>query len=468
MITILKFLNLILLFLGINFCYAQHKRPNIIIINIDDLGWRDVGFMGSRFYETPIIDQLASQGMIFTNAYAAASNCAPSRACLMSGLETPRHGIYTVGTSERGKSADRKLVPVKNIEVLSPRFKTLPQSLQENGYTTCMAGKWHLSNDPLLYGFDVNIGGAENGHPTSYFPPYGNVKLTGLDNEHLTDLIMDKTIDFVNASEENKPFFLYYASYAVHTPIQKIDSLMYKFEGKEPWNGQSNKAYATMINNEDRNIGRLIDALKKKGLFENTFIIFTSDNGGLNNVTFQHPLRAGKGSYFEGGIRVPTAIIWKGKVPAGKQSDLPITNLDFYPTLLQLAGVTIAPKLDGKSLLDYLLTQKDESVLAERALYWYFPIYLEGGNKETNDPIFRTRPGEVIRKGDWKLHHYFEDNSLQLYNLKNDIGEKSNVAKDYPEITKDLLDLLTQRRKETKAPIVDQLNKEYKLYDSTL
>ncbi|PTS98691.1 hypothetical protein DBR11_14165 [Pedobacter sp. HMWF019] len=199
--------------------------------------------MGSKYYETPYIDALVAQGMVFTNAYAPAANCAPSRACLMTGKWMPRHGIYTVGNSDRGKSADRKLVPVVNTETLDPGFKTLPQSLKESGYTTCLAGKWHLSNDPVPYGFDVNIGGSHAGNPGSYNPPYKNINLDGPNTEYLTDLIMDKTIEFVKNTSNEKPFFLYYATYAVHTPIQKVQSLMYKFENKEPWEGQSNKDY---------------------------------------------------------------------------------------------------------------------------------------------------------------------------------------------------------------------------------
>jgi len=444
------------------FCIAQNKRPNILIILVDDMGWRDVGFMGSKFYETPEMDALAAKGMVFTNAYAGASNCAPSRACLMSGQWTPRHGIYTVGNSDRGKSVNRKLIPAKNTETLNGNFKTLAQSLKDNGYTTCMAGKWHLSDNPTPYGFDVNIGGSHAGAPGSYYPPYKNISLSGPNHKYLTDLIMDKTVDFVNNVADDKPFFLYYATYAVHTPIQKIDSLMYKFNNKASWEGQANKDYATMVNNEDRNIGRLLGALEAKGVLDNTLIIFTSDNGGLNPITYQHPLRAGKGSYFEGGIRVPTAIIWKNKIKQGTNSDLPITNLDFYPTLMEVAKIKSEVKLDGNSLFNYLLTQKPDKTLIDRPLYWYFPIYLENGNKQTNDPIFRTRPGEVIRKGDWKLHHYFEDNSLQLYNLKEDIGERNDLAKKNPRKAAELLLLLKKIDEKTKAPKVSELNSEYR------
>jgi arylsulfatase A-like enzyme len=439
---------------------AQQKRPNILIINIDDMGWKDVGFMGSKFYQTPVMDALVKQGMLFTNGYAAASNCAPSRASMLTGLWPTRHGIYTVGTSERGNSKDRKLVPIKNIETLDPKFKILPQVLKENGYNTCIAGKWHMSDDPLQYGFDFNIGGSHAGAPTSYYPPYKNVKLDGPNTKYLPDLIMDKTVDYIKNLKNDKPFFLYYATYAVHSPIQKVDSLMYKFANKSD-DGQNNKAYATMVNNEDRNIGILLKTLQEKGLLENTLIVFTSDNGGLNNVTFQHPLRAGKGSYFEGGTRLPLAFIWKGHIKPGSTSDLPVSNLDFYPTLMDAAGIKNYPKLDGKSIYNYLCTQKTDKSLTDRPLYWYFPIYLEGGNKETNDPVFRTRPGETIRKGDWKLHHYFEDNSVQLYNLKDDVGEKNNLASKNPDQVKELMGLLQKWEKDTNAPTVKELNKNY-------
>ena len=183
------------------FCQCQspqiHQRPNIIIINVDDMGWRDVSFMGSHFYETPNLDSLASMGMVFNNGYASAANCAPSRACLMTGLWTPRHGVYTVGSSERGKSAHRRLVPIKNTATLTDSVATLPEILKANGYSTCHAGKWHLSDDPTERGFDQNIGGAHNGHPQSYYYPYGNVNLESAEGDHLTDQIMNRVVDFV-------------------------------------------------------------------------------------------------------------------------------------------------------------------------------------------------------------------------------------------------------------------------------
>jgi len=444
---------------------SQNKvsdKPNIVIINIDDMGWRDVGFMGSKYYETPNIDKLSEQGMIFTNAYASASNCAPSRACLMTGKWTPRHGIYTVKSSVRGKSKHRKLIPVENTVTLSKEHVIFPEVLQDNDYVTCHAGKWHLSNDPKEYGFDLNIGGGHNGYPKSYYPPYGNVKLEAKNGEYLTDLIMSKTIGFVDSARQ--PFLLYYSPYAVHTPIHPVDSLKNNYVNKAEWNGQNNVGYATMIDNLDRNIGRLISALRKNKLFENTFIVFTSDNGGLYGITNQFPLRAGKGSYYEGGIREPFFVVWKGNIKPNTKNITPIYNLDIFPTILELAGVNSEKyNFDGKSLIPLL---KGEEKKIERPLFWHFPIYLQAyriKNNQNRDSLFRTRPGSVIRFGKWKLHHYFEDNGLELYNLEKDISEANNLAKKNPEKVKELIEILDKWRDKTNAPIPTNLNPNYKL-----
>ncbi|MEM9525597.1 MAG: sulfatase-like hydrolase/transferase, partial [Bacteroidota bacterium] len=258
-------------------------KPNILIINVDDMGWRDVGFMGSEYYETPHLDKLSSLGMRFTNGYAASANCSPSRASLMTGQWTPRHKIFTVGSSERGAIKDRKLIPTKNTEKLSARFELIPMVLKNSGYSTCHAGKWHLSDDPLNRGFEVNIGGGPNGLPSSYYPPYKNVRIEAGKAEYLTDLIMEKTLEFIDTV--NKPFFLYYAPYAVHVPIHPVDSLLQKYQQKAGWMGQDNPEYATMIENLDRNIGLLVASLNEKGAFDNTLIIFTSDNGGHYGIT---------------------------------------------------------------------------------------------------------------------------------------------------------------------------------------
>ncbi|TMU56429.1 sulfatase [Flagellimonas algicola] len=434
--------------------------PNIVLINIDDMGWKDLGFMGSEFYETPNLDALAKQGMVFTNGYAAAANCAPSRACLMTGQWTPKHGIYTVASSERGNARHRKLIPTKNTTTLAQKHKVFPEVLQQHGYSTCHAGKWHLSENPLDFGFEKNIGGGHNGHPSSYYPPYKNVKIEAGKNGHLTDLVMEQTLAFVDSV--SGPFFLYYSPYAVHTPIQPITTLLDKYENKAGSQGQNNAAYATMVENLDRNIGLLLSKLKEKGHFEHTLIVFTSDNGGLYGITQQKPLRAGKGSYYEGGIREPFFFVWKDKIQPNTISEVPITNLDLFPTLLGAAGIEYEEDLlDGGNLLPLLSGSKNQ---LERALYWHFPIYLQAydeKNNENRDSLFRTRPGSVIRDADWKLHYYFEDKGMELYNLKDDIGEGHNLVLEHPEKAMELLGQLTLWWQETQAPIPSELNPEY-------
>lgn len=438
----------------------QDSRPNIVIINIDDMGWKDVTYMGSNYYETPNIDKLSAEGMIFTNGYAAAANCAPSRACLMTGQWTPRHGIYTVQSSERGASKDRKLVPIQNTTILDPKHEIIPGILHQNGYTTCHAGKWHLSENPMDYGFDINIGGGHNGHPTSYYPPYGNVQLRGGEEDYLTDLVMDHTLEFLDTVAQ--PFFLHYTPYAVHTPIHPVESLLEKYVRKTGSNGQQNADYATMIENLDRNIGRLISSLEEKGVFNNTLIIFTSDNGGLYGITKQRPLRAGKGSYYEGGIRVPFFFVYSDVISANTTSEIPISNIDIFPTILHYAGITNNQiLLDGTDLSPLLENHQHD---LQRPMFWHFPIYLQAYNvhdNENRDSLFRTRPGSVIREGDYKLHYYFEDDAVELYNLAEDIGERKNLASTEPEIRDSLLATLRNWWNATNAPVPQHLNPDY-------
>ncbi|MCP4977472.1 MAG: sulfatase [Maribacter sp.] len=439
---------------------SQKAKPNIVLINIDDLGWRDLGYMGSEYYETPNIDNLASLGMVFTNGYAASANCAPSRASLITGKWTPRHGIFTVGSSKRGASKDRKLIPTKNTTTLSEKHKTIPEILNQNGYRTCHAGKWHLSENPLEYGFDLNIGGGHNGHPKSYYPPYKNVNLEGAKDQYLTDMIMEKTLKFVDTVSNS--FFINYAPYAVHTPINPVKNLLDKYKNKPAWNGQNNFEYATMIENLDRNIGLLISKLKERKIFDNTLIIFTSDNGGLYGITKQHPLRAGKGSYYEGGIREPFFFVLKDRIRADSKSDIPISNIDLFPTILDYAEINKDQlELDGINLTP-ILEEKVNKL--DRPLYWHFPIYLQAYNvhdNENRDSLFRTRPGSVVRYGNWKLHYYFENNEVELYDLSEDIGERNNLAQSMPVKTKEMLDQLKSWWNETNAPIPKKINPEY-------
>jgi len=451
------------------FCCSSSKldqdRPNIIYINADDLGWTDLGCQGSKFYETPNINRLASGGISFTNAYAPASNCAPSRACCLTGQYTPRHGVYTVNNSDRGKSKDRKLIPVENTLFIQDNNITFAEVLNSAGYKTCTIGKWHISQDPTKNGFEINIAGSPWGHPKhGYFSPY---KMPGIENgpdgEYLTDRLTNEAINFIN-NNKGGPFFLYLPYYTVHTPIQGKPGLKEQFEAKGSSEAHKNAGYAAMIKSLDENIGRILSLLDELDLLETTLIVFSSDNGGHWDISKQWPLRAGKGSYYEGGIRVPLIFHWPTKIKSGTICETPVSGIDFFSTISEAANVQIPleKKLDGQSLIP-LLTEKDP--IKERPLFWHFPIYLQGyvkqGPFETRDNKFRTRPGSVIRYGDWKLHEYFEDNSLELYNLKTDIGEQQNLAESHPEKREELYRMLKKWRDDTGAQVPGQLNPEY-------
>ena len=421
--------------LAINMTLGAQDRPHILLINVDDWGYKDAGFMGSEFYETPNIDQLSKSGMVFTQAYAAAANCAPSRACLMTGLYSPRHGIYTVGKSARGKAKDRRLIPTPNETTLKQKFLTLAEMLSESGYETATLGKWHLSNDPLPYGFDINVGGTHRGHPASYFSPYRNPSLSdGPKGEHLTDRITDEAIGILRAPRE-KPLFMYLPYFAVHTPLQGKQELIRKYESKATSvpAGQRHATYAAMVETLDANIGRLLHTLRDLDMEKETIVILTSDNGGIRAVSSQHPLRAGKGSYYEGGIRVPLVVSWPGRIEADSKCDVPVINIDFFPTLQNLVKGKASQPLDGINLSPLWF---GEEAFPDRSLYWHFPIYLQAYKKNADDgrdPLFRTRPGSVIRSGKWKLHEYFEDGGIELYDLESDPGERNNLVDAHPD-----------------------------------
>lgn len=439
------------------------QRPNVIYINVDDLGYKDLGFMGSQFYETPHIDRLAQESMVFTQAYAAAANCAPSRACLMSGLNTPQHGIYTVENSDRGDIRTRKIIPIPNQTVLADSIYTLAEMFSDNGYVTGTFGKWHLGDDPTTQGFQVNVGGNDRGNPgkDGYFSPYNLEHLPdGPEGEYLTDRLTTEAISFLRAHQDSA-FFLYLPYYTVHTPIMGKDSLVQKFEQKQGSNGQHHPEYAAMIASLDENVGRLLAEVEDLNIENNTLIIFTSDNGGIRAISHQDPLRAGKGSYYEGGIRVPLVIRWPGKIAAGSRCKEPVSNLDFYPTLQTIIGAPhTSLKLDGDDITPLL----QGKIMPERTLHWHFPIYLqayEPGEDGGRDPLFRTRPGSVIRQGDWKLHQYYEDNTLELYNLKKDVGETRNLVEEYPEKAQALHRLLQNWLERMQAPIPKVENPDY-------
>ena len=446
-------------------CRAQtdSPRPNIIYINVDDLGWADLGCQGSEFYETPNIDSLAREGMRFTDAYAPAANCAPSRACCLTGQYTPRHGIYTVNNSDRGPAKHRKLIPVKNTMFIQPEDQTIAGVLRSAGYQTCSVGKWHISRDPLLNGFNLNIAGDDDGHPKKggYFSPFRFPNCVETEpGVNLTDRLTDEAMHFIE-DNQRRPFFLYLPYYSVHTPIQSKRKLKGKYKAKTPTSGHNSPSYAAMIENVDTNIGRLLTRLDELELTENTLVLLTSDNGGVWTISKQWPLRAGKGSYYEGGIRVPLIVRWPMQVAAGTVEATPVGGIDFFPTFLEAAGVTCPEDkfLDGISLLP-LLT--GAHALAERALFWHFPIYLQGKDQqETRDHMFRTRPGSVIRLGKWKLHEYFEDGGIELYDLDSDLSEKNDLAEERPDQAAQLLTMLQDWREQTSAPVPTELNPAY-------
>ncbi len=436
-------------------------KPNILFILVDDLGWSDPSFMGNPVYETPNLDRLATEGVQFSNAYAPAANCAPSRACILSGRNTPEHGIYTVGSSKRGKSKDRKLIPTENRTVLHDSIFTLAEALKRNGYVSASIGKWHLGKDPQTQGFDVNIGGTRAGHPKSYFSPYKNSTLKdGEDGEYLTDRLTNEAIGFINKNK-TKPFFLYLPYFTVHTPLQGKEELITKYETKINKDKRFNAKYGAMVESMDKNVGRLLNTLKELKIEKNTIVIFLSDNGGLAHVSSQFPLRAGKGSYYEGGIRVPCIVKWPDKIKEYRKTDVPITGMDIFPTLMDVVNDKNKYNLDGISLLPFLVGNQE---IEERALVWHFPIYLEGVDPikdEARDTLFRTRPGSVIRKGKWKLHEYFENNEFELYNLETDLQEQTDLSKKHPEKVLELIKDLETFRKNKNAPIPVEINEDY-------
>ncbi|MFC7336811.1 sulfatase [Haloferula chungangensis] len=439
-------------------------RPNIVYFNVDDLGVMDVGFNSPR-YRTPNIDKLRREGMLFTEAYAPAANCAPSRAAVFSGQYAPRHGVYTVGNSDRGDSRDRKLIPIKNTEFLPPEKMTLARALQQGGYKTIHLGKWHLGPDPTQQGFDINIGGDKSGGPSGggYFSPFSRGPMKRFNDSypkgtHRVDIFSDQALKFMRANKE-KPFFLHMAFYSVHTGIEAVPEFVGHYKDKPV-----NAAYASMIEKMDQGVGRILDGLEELGLEENTLVVFCSDNGGVQNLSSQQPYRSGKGSYFEGGIREPLVVRWPGRIPADSTCKTPVIATDFFPTFIDVAGIK-APAdtiLDGVSLVP-LFDGKGQ--IEERALFWHFPIYLQKyGNKdyEAHDPAFRTRPGSAMRMGKWKLHEYFEDGRIELYDLESDLGERHNLAATHPEKAAELHRMLKAWRKDVKAPVPTELNKGYK------
>jgi arylsulfatase A-like enzyme len=451
--------------------FAQSsKQPNVVFILVDDWGWTDLSSSGSKYYETPNVDKLASQGLKFTQAYSVGPNCAPSRASLMTGKYTPRHGIFTVGKSDRGQSVDRKLIPIKNNTVLDPSFITIAEEFKNVGYHTGLIGKWQLGDkdekaDAHAQGFDHVIG--NTGGTSSYFYPYnknGNTSphegiTSGKEGEYLTDRLTDEAVKFLD-SNQKKPFFLYLSYFAVHTPVEAKQSIIDKYKAKKGDEYHNNPAYAAMIQSADEGIGRVLETLESLKLAENTLVVFFSDNGGMGANTTQHPLRGSKGMLYEGGVRVPLIVKWPGKTKGGSTTDTPVIGVDFYPTLLEVANIKrpLNNVFDGQSFAP-LLVQKTTPA---RDIFWHFPGYLEAfKGDQRNTDAFRTRPTSTIRSGDFKLHQFYEDGRVELYNIREDIGETKDLSKTNPSKTKELRTKLNAWIAKTNAPVPTTLNPEF-------
>lgn len=460
------------------------RRPHVVVILVDDLGWADLGCYGSAFHETPNLDRLAATGMRFTDAYASSPVCSPTRASLLTGKHPARVGITDWIPGD--DPVDRKLRGPKDSHALPLEEVTLAEALKDAGYRTFFAGKWHLGSAgyfPEDQGFDINKGGHHVGSPPGgYYAPYKNPKLEdGPEGEYLTDRLTDETIRFVREhakAHPDSPFLAFLAFYTVHTPIQACRRHLARFEAKAeglPQTGapafvkerdgwtkerQDLASYASMVHAMDENVGRLLAELEALGLSERTIVLFTSDNGGLSTLrrqgapTSNRPLRAGKGWCYEGGIRVPLLVRAPGVTQPGSVCGVPVTSVDLYPTVLELAGLPLRPErhVDGASLVPLLegsgsspgrsgpVGERAEA-LERRALFWHYPHY--HGSAWT--------PGAAVRSGDWKLVELYEEETSELYDLGADIGETRDLSEAHPEKHRELLDLLHRWQEEVGA-----------------
>ena len=426
---------------------SEVQKPNFVFILMDDLGWMDLSCYGSRFYETPNIDRLATQGMKFTSAYAACPVCSPTRASILTGKYPARlHLTDWIPGYKR-----------ENFKLRTPEFKqelpleevTIAERLKSAGYVSASIGKWHLGKEPYYpdkQGFDLNFGGTNLGHPKDYFYPFGIDNITtGTEGEYLTDRLTTEAEKFIEANKD-RPFFLYLSHYAVHTPLAGKPEKVEKYKKKvKPGMDQNNPVYAAVIESVDESVGRIMAKLDDLKLADNTVVIFFSDNGGLLDVTSNAPLRLGKGHLYEGGTRDPLIVRWPGKVQAGSLCHTPMISTDFFPTMLEMAGLK-GSVLDGVSIMP-LLTEKGK--VERDTFYWHYPHY------------HRCTPGGAIRDGDWKLIEFFEDSHVELYNLKDDLSETTDLAVKMPEKAEELRKKLAVWRKSVNAAMPTP-NPDYK------
>ena len=413
-----------------------------MFILIDDMGWTAPGCFGSDFHRTPNIDSLAARGMRFTDAYAACTVCSPTRASILTG-QYPARLHLTDWIAGHKRPWAKLRVPEFN-QQLPHEAITLAEALRPLGYVSANIGKWHLGVEPFhpeSQGFDLNIAGTRRGAPPSYFSPYRNPTLVdGPDGEYLTDRLAEEAERFIEQNKD-RPFFLYWPHFAVHTPIQAKQDLIADYESRvNPDAVHKNATFAAMVHSVDEAVGRMMAKLDELGIADDTVVIFMSDNGGLSRVTDNQPLRAGKGSAYEGGVRVPMIVDWPGVTRPGSVCHEPVTSVDFYPTMLEMAGVRPKPGqiIDGVSLAPVL---RQESGLNRDAMYWHYPHYHPGG----------AHPYGAIRDSDYRLIEFYEDGKLELYDLNHDLGETRDLSEAMPGRTAQLHEKLRAWRKHVDA-----------------
>lgn len=427
-------------------CTPKQKRPNFVFFLVDDLGWTDLACQGSTFYKTPHVDRLAAGSMKFTQAYAACTVCSPTRASILTG-KYPAKLHLTDWIPGHTRANAKWKVPEFN-QQLPHKEITIAEALKKAGYVSASIGKWHLGGQkfyPESQGFDLNVAGTHKGQPPGYFSPYHIPTLPdGPEGEYLPDRMAQEANRFIQqCAEQGKPFFLYLPFFEVHTPLQAKKEKIEKYKAKaQPDNPHNNPVYAGMIESMDEAVGTVMAKLDELGIQDNTIIFFTGDNGGLclRHVTSNVPLRDGKGSAYEGGVREPLFIKWPDVVKPGSVSHTPVMSIDFYPTILEMAGVNLPnpDDIDGLSLVP-LLTGAGE--LDREALYWHYPHYHPGG----------AVPYSAIRQGDFRLIEFIEDDHVELYDLRNDIGEKNDLSAQLTEKVDEMRKLLHQWRMSVNA-----------------
>ena len=427
-------------------------RPNIVFIMIDDLGWMDLACQGNQLVETPNIDRFAKQGIRFTNAYAAAPVCSPTRASILTGI-SPAELKITNHTPDRASFTpeNSQLQPAKMLNHLPAEHTTIAEHLKQAGYKTGFIGKWHLSGpgrgepefEPTAQGFDLNIAGCGFGGPPTFFDPY---RIPHLENrkqgEYLPDRLTDESIKFIR-QHQSSPFMLFLWNYTVHWPMEAPDALLKKYETRTG-PGLNDTRYGAMIEAMDRSIGKLLDEIDRLKLTDNTLVVFTSDNGGFDGVADNRPLRKAKGYLYEGGIRVPLMMRWPKKVKPNQLCQTPVISMDHFPTLLDVAGIEISqqPRHRVATSLLPLLTQ--EKSLERDAIYFHYPNFAWHRS---------NRLGSAVRSGKYKLIERFDDNSVELYDLDSDLSETNDLSQTLPKIADKLKRKLHAWRKATNAEL---------------